>query len=287
MRRTILILALLTIALLLLAACAQSAKPQPTPTPTAEAETVNAEGETEHGELSPEAAAGLETFRAVGCAGCHGQNGEGGVGPALAGHTEEQVFRQVRNPKGDIMPAFSEDVLSDEDVKNIAAWIDSLGDEMVMEHDEGDAPELSMTEQGHLRLILDSLGAQNQRDAVHHAQHLVDDAGPEVKPLAEKLLADLQEGAHDDVATEVDELLGGDLDQEFDVIGVHLGMALSAAQRGDDADVEHHLESAVLAAANHDHQKDIQKLLDDWRQGEDRHAVIDALYEALDLVHQD
>ncbi len=274
------VLFLLLLVPLLLAACQNSPQgTQPPETPTPAVQEVSAEDM---------AAEGLEIFRAVGCAACHGQNGEGNIGPALAGHTREQVFRQVRTPKGDIMPAFSPEELSDEDLEKIVAWIDSLGEEMVMEHSEAEtSPELSMTENGHLRLILDALAAESQADAVHHAQHLVEDASPEVKELAEKLLADLQAGKAHDVEAEVGEVLGDAAQEDFDVVSVHLGMSLAAAQREDDADVEHHLQSAVEAAASHNHYAEMQKLLEDWQAGDKRHDVVDRLYAALELDHQD
>ncbi len=273
---------------LLLAACSASepATAVSTPAPTEQATDIA----VADGALSLDAAAGLELYRAVGCAGCHGQDGEGNIGPALAGHTREQLFRQVRAPKGDIMPPFLEDRLSDDDVEKIGAWIDTLGEDMVMEHGEegaAESPELSMTEADHLRLILDSLAAGNQDDATHHAQHLVGDASPAVLPLAQKLLADLQSGDIHAAEAETSEALGARADEAFEPVSVHLGMALSAAQRDDTADVEHHLESAVLAAANHNHQPEMQQLLDDWRQGDDPHGVIDRMYESLKLDHQD
>ena len=294
--RKLILLTLLISAALFLAACSASTTeptaPPPAPTEEPAAEVAEADHDEADGDLSAEAEAGFELYTTVGCAGCHGAEGEGNVGPALAGHTREQVFRQVRTPKGDIMPAFSEDRLSDADVENIVAWIDSLGSEMVMEHVEEEAadstaPELSMTEADHLRLILDSLAAENETDAIHHAQHLVEDASPEVLPLAEKILADLQAGNVHEVEAEAGDVLGGLADLEFDVVSVHLGMALSASQRDDAADVEHHLESAVAAAANHNHQAEIQQMLDDWRQGDDPHDVIDRMYTMLGLDHSD
>ncbi len=61
------------------------------------------------------------------CAGCHGERGQGQVGGALAGTTlpfEQfvQAVRQTRPPK----PAFSTAELSDDDVRDIYAWVTSL-----------------------------------------------------------------------------------------------------------------------------------------------------------------
>jgi len=286
------LLTYLIFALLFLTACGATTAQPTTPTNESVANVEGTVNASDSGSLSADAAAGFELYTTVGCAACHGAAGEGNVGPALAGHTRDQVFRQVRTPKGDIMPAFPEDRLSDADIENIVVWIDSLGSEMVMEHAEeaeadGATPELSMTEADHLRLILDSLSAGNEADATHHAQHLVEDASPEALPLAEKVLADLQAGNIHEVEVETGDALGSLADAEFNVVSVHLGMALSASQRDDAADVDHHLESAVLAAANHDHAAQMQQMLDDWRQGDDPHDVTDQMYAALGLDHQD
>jgi hypothetical protein len=61
------------------------------------------------------------------CAGCHGATAQGQFGPPLAGTTLslEEVRRQVRTPQ-DKMQAFDEEVVSDEDVRDIYAWLVSL-----------------------------------------------------------------------------------------------------------------------------------------------------------------
>ncbi len=294
MKKLILLTALFSAALFLVACGGSSLSlVQPTATNTTTATPPPDESMVEEeGELTAEVEVGFEAYTTAGCAGCHGAEGEGGVGPALAGHTRDQVFRQVRTPKGDIMPAFAEDRLSDADVEVIVAWIDSLGADMVMEHVEEEAEggvslELNMTESDHLRLVLDSLAAGSEDDAIHHAQHLVEDASPEVLPIAEKVLDDLQAGNVHEVEAEAGDVLGTLADSEFNAISAHLGMALSASQRDDDADVEHHLESAVEAAANHGHQAEIQQMLDDWMQGDDLHDVIDRMYGMLGLDHSD
>lgn len=69
---------------------------------------------------SPEGA-----YQAAGCSSCHGQDGEGGVGPALAGHTDAQVEKQVRDPVGD-MPAFGSEKLSDQQLALIVTYIEGL-----------------------------------------------------------------------------------------------------------------------------------------------------------------
>lgn len=68
---------------------------------------------------------GRQVYESKGCAACHGPKGEGGVGPALPGFSETQITTQVRTPKG-TMPAFPPDRLSVDEIKALAAFIESL-----------------------------------------------------------------------------------------------------------------------------------------------------------------
>ena len=61
------------------------------------------------------------------CNSCHGPSGEGAFGPDLAGRqlSVAQFRRAIREPWG-IMPAFSEQQYSDQEVAHIQAYMDSL-----------------------------------------------------------------------------------------------------------------------------------------------------------------
>ena len=78
-----------------------------------------------------DAANGKRIFLAEGCFTCHGRSGQGGAynGPApILAHTMlpfDGFKGQVRNPADD-MPAFSDAVLSDKDVADIYAFVQSL-----------------------------------------------------------------------------------------------------------------------------------------------------------------
>lgn len=99
-----------------------SATPPPDPQPTTSNITINdgAEGAT-----TEDTSAGQALYVSNGCASCHGQNAEGGVGPALAGIIGEQAVDMVRN--GDnVMPAFSVDMLSEDDLTAIVTYLQSL-----------------------------------------------------------------------------------------------------------------------------------------------------------------
>jgi mono/diheme cytochrome c family protein len=78
-----------------------------------------------------DAASGKRIFLKDGCFTCHGRSGQGGSynGPApILAHTAlpfDGFKGQIRNPSND-MPAFSDAVLSDKDIADIYAFVESL-----------------------------------------------------------------------------------------------------------------------------------------------------------------
>jgi mono/diheme cytochrome c family protein len=74
---------------------------------------------------------GKRIYLADGCFTCHGRAGQGGAynGPApILAHTAmpfDGFKGQIRNPVND-MPAFSDAVLSDKDIADIYAFVESL-----------------------------------------------------------------------------------------------------------------------------------------------------------------
>jgi mono/diheme cytochrome c family protein len=80
---------------------------------------------------SGDAAKGKKIFLTIGCFTCHGRSGQGGAynGPApILAHTIlpfDGFKGQIRNPADD-MPAFSSAVLSDQDIVDIYAFVETL-----------------------------------------------------------------------------------------------------------------------------------------------------------------
>ena len=70
---------------------------------------------------------GRQLFQNNLCVQCHGEVAQGGDGPQLAGTslTFDEVRGQVRRPRG-MMPAFTVEELSDEDLFNIYSYVRSL-----------------------------------------------------------------------------------------------------------------------------------------------------------------
>src|SRR5579872_6171740 len=80
--------------------------------------------------LAQDAANGKKIFLRDGCYECHGYNGQGTVqGARLAPPVlnADGMIRYIRKPAGG-MPAFTDKVLSDQEVKDIYAYLKSLPD---------------------------------------------------------------------------------------------------------------------------------------------------------------
>lgn len=70
---------------------------------------------------------GKAEFIEVGCYQCHGYQGQGGAGPRIAPDplSFEAFVRVVRRPPN-VMPAYSPKVLSDEKLKRIHQYLESI-----------------------------------------------------------------------------------------------------------------------------------------------------------------
>jgi mono/diheme cytochrome c family protein len=83
-----------------------------------------------HSAPSGNAKHGQQLFLTVGCSECHGTAGQGGAGPHLATPhpLPAAVIRAyIRDPAGQ-MPPYAASVLSDADIADIAAYLQSIPD---------------------------------------------------------------------------------------------------------------------------------------------------------------
>jgi mono/diheme cytochrome c family protein len=78
----------------------------------------------------PSSSGGGEQVFAAHCATCHGANGEGGVGPNLHGIATRKTLAQtaafIENPTGGIMPKLYPSQLTEAQVQQVAAFIQTL-----------------------------------------------------------------------------------------------------------------------------------------------------------------
>ncbi|MDA0988430.1 MAG: c-type cytochrome [Chloroflexi bacterium] len=273
---------------LTLAACT-SASPTPTleptatvpPTSTPEA-TATPEGQG-HTEISddPVIQAGYNVFVATGCSACHGQNAEGTTfAPALNGHSDGQVHRQVRAPVG-TMPVFPPDKLSASELDNLVAYITSLdaGHMHEMEIDLGPAIQM------HHWMALFAVEDGEFQEAIHHVEHLLNVLEGDHLARMKNVLTELQAGNPQDAGHEIEEMLAGVLDDGVSGITMHVTLALSSV-RVDDAEAAiHHLEhfAEIGDGANLEMGNEILALLQAGNLTEAEHELTELL-EAMGVA---
>lgn len=193
-------------------------------------------------EAVSEATIGHDLMVAKGCAACHGQNGEGSaIAPALAGHTEAQVKRQVRSPRFQ-MPAFSEDQVSDEELDAIVHYIVSLESEGHA-HAEVENAQLGIIVEMHHWMALEALKADVIEDAIHHVEHIIEllDDG-EHQDRMKVIREDLQVRNTHDAEHNIEEMLAGKAAPDLTLAQLHLRQALVALAVEAVADAKHHVE---------------------------------------------
>lgn len=124
--RRLLAIAVLIPAIFALAACGGSPD-QPTIAAPTEAPTQVESTPVEAVPGAADVTVGAQVWQELSCHNCHGDQAEGGSAPTLAGtqHSFEEVLGKVRQG-GAIMPAFTADQVSDQQVQDIYAWLASL-----------------------------------------------------------------------------------------------------------------------------------------------------------------
>ena len=255
-----------------------------TATPTMEADNGHDEGEPEATpeptqELTEEERALIETghqaFQDVGCSVCHGEDADGtDLAPALAGHGEAAVQRQVRAPVGN-MPVYPPDKISDQELDAIAAYISHLEGGHDHMHLEG---ELAPTVTQHLWMALYALEDEDPRnvdDAVHHIQHAIDlTDDPEQKEVLEDIEQQLLDGDTHEAGHAIEDILADIGGPSASPELIHLQLALAAERVEDVDEAVHHLNHFLETATDtqHDQGEEILTIVENGELSEaDQH----------------
>lgn len=158
-------------------------------------------------QVSNNSAAASQAVFKTNCGECHGEDGGGtNEAPALAGHTVDQVLKQVRTPEGD-MEAISPAKLSDADLALIADFVANLkGEDM---HGEDIQP--TDEEKVHLMAAYVAIKDHDNMDGQTAIEHL-DQAdalatGPAAR-LFEAMIASIKAEKAGNARHELKELLG-------------------------------------------------------------------------------
>src|SRR5215207_3238982 len=225
-------------------------------------------------------AEGRKLYLSAGCASCHGQNAEGtGLGPALPGHSEEQVIQQVRSPL-DEMPAYSETQLSDEDLHEMAEYIAGLAPgEMHVE-----PVSLSNPTATHHWMAISAIKAGDVEDALHHVGHVIEAVEGEHLEAMEEARDLLRAGDLHEAEHPIEEMLAGRARPDLTLEEIHLRLALTVLERGDASDARHHLNHFLETARGEERER-ARQVLAALRAG-DLHEALDGVQELLGLPHE-
>ena len=220
---------------------------------------------------------GSALFITKGCAACHGQNAEGSqIAPALPGHSEEMVKRQVRNPRFQ-MPAFSEIQISDEELEAIAHYIASLSSE---EHGHHETIELTVAVQMHHWMALEALKTEGHSEAIHHVNHIIELLEPgEHRQRMVGILDSLEAGEIHDPEHQIEEMLAESASPGLDLFQLHLRQALVSLAVQDVADAKHHVIHAqgLVDPAKEGSLDEILELLEQVEPHQAEHEIRELL----------
>lgn len=76
---------------------------------------------------APDAGSGKRLFMTYYCYSCHGTEGHGGAGPRLVvAASPDALIRYVRRPTGGNMPAYTSKSISDQELRDIHAYLRSI-----------------------------------------------------------------------------------------------------------------------------------------------------------------
>lgn len=245
-RKGLLVLALV---LLVVAVAAVGCRPRSTPTPVPQSEGA---GHASEEQLPADPVLrGQMVFNTVGCVACHGENGQGTeIAPALPGHTETQLRRQVRAPVG-IMPVFSPEKLPEDQLDALVAYITSMQGSHAHQRAGGDvAGEVQM----HHWIALSAIEDGAVDEAIHHVGHIIELTEADHQARMQGVLSDLEAGRPHDAAHVIEEMLAGVLEDGLTAASMQLKMALSSARVGNAEAAAHHVEHFDEAASGADHE---------------------------------
>lgn len=214
---------------LLTAACGGNKDTPPAP-PTLAAEPTVAAPSTPQSE-------GERLFIANGCGACHGASGQGsGIAPPLAGHTAGQVKRQARAPLG-LMPVFPPSKISNEELGQIAQYVESLGGEHV--HMRLVDPGAALSQ--HHWMTLFALEDEAAGEAIHHIDHIIAQVAGQHLSQMEDAKEEATAGNLHEAIHLIENMLAGVQVDDLTPSEMHASLARSSVLIDDIDGALHHL----------------------------------------------
>lgn len=220
-------------------------------------------------EVTEEERALIETGRQIflenNCAVCHGENAEGtDLAPALAGHSETAVRRQVRAPTGN-MPVYPPDKISSTELDALAAYVAQLEGEDDHPHPVGELGSMVTQHLWMALYVLEDEDTANVADALHHIRHVIELVDEPQRAELEAVEHDLPDGNIHDAGHAIEDILADTPELETSPEVVHLQLTLAAVRVEDVEDAVHHLDHFLDATTGEQHEQgeEILTLLED------------------------
>ena len=230
---------------------------------------------------------GERLFIANGCSACHGVEGEGtGIAPALAGHTNGQVTRQARAPLGQ-MPVFPPSTISNEELSQIAEYVESLEGEHL--HVRVADPGESLSQ--HHWMTLFALEDGSATEAAHHIDHIISQVTGQHLSQMEEAKEETQAGELHEAIHIIENMLAGVQVDDLTPSEMHASLARSSVLIDDIAGALHHLEhfmdrmSGDQAVA--DHVAEIRELLESGNTSDAAHELEELTGAAHEEEHEE
>lgn len=187
------------------------------------------------------AAAGADLFVEKGCSACHGVDGAGtAIAPAMPGHTELQVRRQVRGPIG-MMPVFNSEKISSGELDALVTYVTGLEGG----HSHGsDSPTADVLLSQHVMAVT-ALEGDNITEAEHHIEHILGIVAGEHLVLMQHTAGLVNEGEIHEAQHLIETMVADVMAPDEDPGNLHLRLALSSLRIGDSDGTDHHLEHSL------------------------------------------
>lgn len=201
--------------------------PVPTLTPTSPATVIDGEG--------------YQLYVSKGCSACHGQDAQGTqIAPALPGHSESIVRRQVRSPIG-LMPVFPPDKITNEELALLAQFIAELPGG----HLHTKPVDVGQDLINHHWMALLSLEENEIEEGTHHINHIIDLVTGDHLARMQAILQQLEAGDLHEATHNIEGMLAGTADPTLSIGDMHLQMALSSIRVEDLDAAIHHVEHFI------------------------------------------
>jgi len=192
------------------------------------------------------------------------------------GTVQQSTPSQARSPLA-LMPAFSKLQITDVELSEIAAYIESLSTSAGHIEPIGMEDVVAM----HHWMALSALAADNHEEAEHHVIHIIELVQNDTEHVhqMEEVLEALQAGDEHGAEHPIEAMLAGTAEPGLTPADMHLRLTLVGLESGNVEDLRHHMEHFVEEAPAGEgiSGQEILEMLDAGALDDARHEIEEIL----------